>query len=89
MFDFSKQTTPLELVRAFTPQTRAIRAHAMGVDIVQAEGLGYKSVRRRCMALERQCFSASEAMDIERESGHPGAVLLCATERGGGDEAHS
>ena len=55
-------------------------------DIVQAEGLGYKSVRRRCMALERQCFSASEAMDIERESGHPGAMLLCATERGGGDE---
>ena len=55
-------------------------------DIVQAEGLGYKSVRRRCVALEQQCFSASEAMDIERESGHTGAVLLCATKRGGGDE---
>ena len=65
---------------------RASGTCARMVDIVQAEGLGYKSVRRRCMALERQCFSASEAMDIERESGHPGAVLLCATERGGGDE---
>ena len=55
-------------------------------DILQAEGLGYKSVRRRCVALEQMCFSASEAMDIERESGHTGAVLLCATKRGGGDE---
>lgn len=61
----------------------------MGVafNIVQAEGLGYKSVRRRCVALEQKCFSASEAMDIERESGHAGAVLLCATRRDdSGDE---
>ena len=87
MFNFTKHTTPANASVLSPPpgRARAIRAHAM-VDIVQAEGLGYKSVRRRCMALERQCFSASEAMDIERESGHPGAVLLCATERGGGDE---
>ena len=69
---------------------RAPRIHAaprmVACDIVHAEGLGYKSVRRRCVALERQCFSASEAMNIERESGHTGAVLLCATRPGGGDE---
>ena len=83
----------LSLVSWKFPHPLRERARASGdvrnmvaCDIVQAEGLGYKSVRRRCMALERHCFSASEAMDIERESGHPGAVLLCATERGGGAE---
>ena len=53
-------------------------ASSSDVIIVQAEGLGWKSVRRQCTALQRSCFVASEHVDIERESGHHGAVLLCA-----------
>ena len=48
------------------------------VRLEQAEGLGFKSVRRQCTELQRSCFVASEAVDIERESGLCGAVLLCA-----------
>ena len=51
------------------------------VRLVQAEGLGFKAVRRQCAELQRSCFVASEAVDIERESGLRGAVLLCALKR--------
>ena len=47
------------------------------LQIEHAEGLGFRAVRRRCAQIENRCFSGSEVMDLERESGRNGAVLLC------------
>ena len=55
--------------------------------IREAGGLGYKSVRRRCMELEKECFVASERLNIDREAEHKcGNILFCAMVQGSGDE---